>query len=484
MINYCLKISFLLLIFVFSNLFGITPAVTGGSPTIRPDQPFYVKPTPFDRNTAKLRDPQTKAGDFTKAYKSESNIEYISKSLHKVSVKVKDYALKVFFVLVLIDIVWSFGMMALKGAEFGEFMVAIMKRTMWIGIFLFLFTLSDWLYPIFHSFVKLSEHITGYSVSPDSGFTLANTLFKHFVNNKTLSAWYPITSMAMFFLGVAAALIVVFMTIDLIVVNLKFYFAAIIVYFTLALGGLSRFQDMGVNPILSIIKLGIEIFLITIMLMIAFSTVDLFLVNEFEKEDLTVPFNVLCMLIMIYMGTKAIGSTIEAIFNGQIGDTAGASSGIKAVMTAAAGLGVAAATGGKIGSVGQLGTALSGGIGKGASKTAAAAGGAGVGLARSASAAHNLAGMQGAKGFEQFKKAGGHMAQGAKETMSKNFSDLKSSIKGHFTDANKAREGRGFGSQVASSIHDKADKLGKLKSMKFSDTTSKSNIQMNNKSFK
>ncbi|PVX09594.1 P-type conjugative transfer protein TrbL, partial [Campylobacter jejuni] len=52
------------------------------------------------------------------------------------------------------------------------------------------------------------------------------------------------------------------MAIDLLIVYLKFFLMNVIIYFALALGGLSHFKQIGLNPITTAIKVGIELFMI------------------------------------------------------------------------------------------------------------------------------------------------------------------------------------------------------------------------------
>ena len=48
-------------------------------------------------------------------------------------------ALRLFWLLVIIDWVWTFGMLVLKGTEFAELMTTLIQKLLIIGIFLALF---------------------------------------------------------------------------------------------------------------------------------------------------------------------------------------------------------------------------------------------------------------------------------------------------------------------------------------------------------
>ena len=65
-----------------------------------------------------------------------------------------------FLVLVVIDITWTFGKMALSGFEFGEFAATLIKKIITIGVFLFLFNVDYWLKILFDSFSQLATNVS------------------------------------------------------------------------------------------------------------------------------------------------------------------------------------------------------------------------------------------------------------------------------------------------------------------------------------
>ncbi len=73
---------------------------------------------------------------------------------------IKSACLWVFWVLVVIDITWTFGKMALSGFEFGEFAATLIKKIITIGVFLFLFNVDYWLKILFDSFSQLATNVS------------------------------------------------------------------------------------------------------------------------------------------------------------------------------------------------------------------------------------------------------------------------------------------------------------------------------------
>ncbi|VYS93587.1 Uncharacterised protein [Campylobacter ureolyticus] len=81
---------------------------------------------------------------------------------------IKSACLWVFWVLVVIDITWTFGKMALSGFEIGELLATLIKKIITIGIFLFLFNVDYWLKILFDSFSQLATNVSSINVTPNT----------------------------------------------------------------------------------------------------------------------------------------------------------------------------------------------------------------------------------------------------------------------------------------------------------------------------
>ncbi|MGI7521307.1 type IV secretion system protein, partial [Campylobacter coli] len=82
---------------------------------------------------------------------------------------IKTACLWVFWTLVVIDLVWTFGLKALSGFEFGDFLATLIKKIMYIGIFLFLFNTDQWLQILFNSFSQLATGVSnGIKITPSN----------------------------------------------------------------------------------------------------------------------------------------------------------------------------------------------------------------------------------------------------------------------------------------------------------------------------
>ncbi|ECL2905444.1 P-type conjugative transfer protein TrbL [Campylobacter coli] len=260
---------------------------------------------------------------------------------------IKTACLWVFWTLVVIDLVWTFGLKALSGFEFGDFIATLIKKIMYIGIFLFLFNIDQWLQIIFNSFSQLATSVNnGISITPQNIIEQALNLVGKII--QSMDFWSPGDSILKVVAGVIILIAFVLMAIDLLIVYLKFFLMNVIVFFALALGGLSHFKQIGLNPIMTAIKVGVELFMIQGLMALSITMIDVINNEITQKSTADVILQILVVAFIFCMITKMVPGIIEAVFNGSIGESAGASAGFRAVATMAAG----AATGAAVGAVG------------------------------------------------------------------------------------------------------------------------------------
>ena len=259
---------------------------------------------------------------------------------------IKTACLWVFWTLVVIDLVWTFGLKALSSFELGDFLATLIKKIMYIGIFLFLFNTDHWLQIIFDSFSQLATNVNhGTHITPSNIITSGVEILLAIWDSAGLNI-----AKTLFLL--ICGLIILFgfllMAIDLLIVYLKFFLMNIIVFFTLTLGGLTHFKQIGLNPIMTAIKVGVELFMIQGIMAFCINVTN----SSFKEisADLTVDLTlqILVLALIFCMITKMIPGLVEAVFNGTIGESAGASAGFRAVMATTAGV----VTGAAVGAVG------------------------------------------------------------------------------------------------------------------------------------
>lgn len=259
---------------------------------------------------------------------------------------IKTACLWVFWTLVVIDLVWTFGLKALSGFEFGDFLATLIKKIMYIGIFLFLFNTDQWLQILFNSFSQLATGVSnGIKITPSNIVTSGVEILLAIWDSAGLNI-----AKTLFLL--ICGLIILFgfllMAIDLLIVYLKFFLMNIIIFFALALGGLNHFKQIGLNPIMTAIKIGIELLMIQGLMALAINITNSAFKEIAQNLTIDLTLQILVIALIFCMITKMVPGIIEAVFNGSIGESAGAAAGFRAVATMAAG----AAAGAAVGAVG------------------------------------------------------------------------------------------------------------------------------------
>ncbi|OCS23457.1 conjugal transfer protein TrbL [Campylobacter fetus subsp. venerealis cfvi9825] len=262
---------------------------------------------------------------------------------------IKSACLWVFWVLVVIDITWTFGKMALSGFEFGEFAATLIKKIITIGIFLFLFNVDYWLKILFDSFSQLATNVSSINVTPNT--IIANAFDIIMIILKSLNLKIA-ESLFKIFAGLIILVAFVLMAIDLLIAYLKFYIMQIVIFFALALGGLSRYKEIGFNPVMAAIKIGIELFMIQGLMGLCINVIQVGYSEIATKVTFELILGLLIIALIFCMITKIIPGIIEAVFNGAIGDSAGGAAGFRAVATMAGAAAATAAVGIATGSVG------------------------------------------------------------------------------------------------------------------------------------
>lgn len=256
---------------------------------------------------------------------------------------IKTACLWVFWTLVVIDLVWTFGLKALSGFEFGDFLATLIKKIMYIGIFLFLFNTDQWLQILFNSFSQLATGVSnGIKITPSNIVTSGVEIL--------LSIWEAagLNLAKTLFLLICGLIILIgflLMAIDLLIVYLKFFLMNVIVFFALALGGLNHFKQIGLNPIMTAIKIGIELLMIQGLMALAINITNSAFKEIAQNLTIDLTLQILVIALIFCMIAKMVPGIIEAVFNGSIGESAGAAAGFRAVATMAAGAAAGAVAG-------------------------------------------------------------------------------------------------------------------------------------------
>ncbi len=329
-----------------------------------------------------------------------------------------------FFSLVVMDWVYTFGMMALKGTDFGEIMAGFIQKIMIIGFFMMMFQYTSWLDLIPKSFAQLANTATGVNIQPDTileqGYSIVAKIWEG-------TSWFssPGDSMGLMIAGVIILLAFIVMTAMLFMVMVKLYLLITGAYFMLALGGLGYTRTMGANAIIAVFKAGFELFFLKLILGFSVSVIDAMASNVGSDNN-----SVMAMIgtsVLIAYLTSMVSGLVESLASGTLGTNGSIGGATKQAMqgaaqgavggTAGAMSGVAAAKAASaVGSgstpPGMSNSGSSGSTGKGTGKIGSFMKSAAVGITGAAAGATSgaIKGSVGISTHSAGRKAGGAIA--------------------------------------------------------------------------
>ena len=259
------------------------------------------------------------------------------------------FSLRLFWLLVTIDWVWTFGMLLLKGTEISEILATVIQKTLIIGLFLALFQYTTWLDTIPQSFGQLADTINALpqKITPDTileqGFTIVDTVWGS-------TSWFsnPGDSIGLMIAGLVILFAFIIMTAMFFTVIVKLYLLIVGAYFILALGGLSYTRTIGINAIIAVFKAGLELFFIKLLLGFSLNTITTMAANVGTDNN-----SIMAMIgisILIAALVSMVSGLADSLVSGTLGTNGSLASNTKATMMGA-GAGV---IGGAMASVAQV----------------------------------------------------------------------------------------------------------------------------------
>jgi len=258
-------------------------------------------------------------------------------------------ALRLFWLLVIIDWVWTFGMLVLKGTEFAELVTTLIQKLLIIGIFLALFQFTSWIDTIPRSFSILADNANALAtpIEPDTileqGFNIVNIIWGG-------TSWFssPGDSMALVLAGIIILFAFIIMTAIFFVVIVKIYLLIVGAYIVLALGGLGYTRTIGINPLIAVFKAGLELFFIKLLLGFSLNTINTMAANVGTDNN-----SIMAMIgvsILIAALVSMVSGLVDSLTNGYLGTNGSLAGNTKSAMIGAG----AGAVGGTIAAITQV----------------------------------------------------------------------------------------------------------------------------------
>jgi P-type conjugative transfer protein TrbL len=250
-------------------------------------------------------------------------------------------ALYLFGMFTAISMVWSFGFLALRRAEIGEFLAEFVKFTINTGFFLWLLTNGTTLAgAIFKSMQLLSDQASG-QLQPtpsglmDIGFALLNNVVRE------ASIWSVTTGIITLAVGVITVIILAMMSVNYIILIVEAYILAYAGSFLLGFGGLHWTREIAINYFKTCLGLGMQILTMSLIMHIcvAFLTT---LSNNLGATNIQQSVTMLVTSVVFLLIADRVPSRVAGIISGH--SISQASAGVGGMAMAAAGAAVAVGT--------------------------------------------------------------------------------------------------------------------------------------------
>lgn len=258
-------------------------------------------------------------------------------------------ALRLFWSLVIIDWIWTFGMLVLKGTEFAELITTLIQKLLIIGIFLALFQFTSWIDSIPRSFSILADNANALAtpIEPDTileqGFSIVEVVWDGIAFFDSVG-----DSIGLMFAGLIILFAFIIMTAIFFVVIVKIYLLIVGAYIVLALGGLGYTRTIGINPLIAIFKAGLELFFIKLLLGFSLNTINTMAANVGTDNN-----SIMAMIgvsILIAAMISMVSGLVDSLTNGYLGTNGSLGGNTKSAMMGAG----AGAVGGTMAAMSQV----------------------------------------------------------------------------------------------------------------------------------
>lgn len=290
---------------------------------------------------------------------------------------VTDAATWLFWTLVVISMVWTFGMMALRKADIGEFFAEFVRFTIFVGFFWWLLINAPaFATSIFNGLRQVAGNATGLgsSLSPSGIVDIGFAIFYNVVDQSSI--WSPGDSLAGILMAVAILVVLAIIGVNMLLLLASAWVLAYGGIFFLGFGGSRWTSDMAINYYKTV--LGIAAQLMTMVFLIGIGKT--FLDDYYSRMSSGISLKEMGVMLIVCVILLALVNKVPALVAGII---TGASVG-------GAGIGQFGA-GAAVGAAGMAAAAAATGGAMIAAGAANAAGGAQAVMAAFSKASDNVA---------------------------------------------------------------------------------------------
>ncbi|MBX6964239.1 P-type conjugative transfer protein TrbL [Alcaligenes faecalis] len=254
---------------------------------------------------------------------------------------ITQYASWLFWTLVVISMVWTFGMMALRKADIGEFFAEFVRFTIFTGFFWWLLINGpNFAMDIVNSLRTIAAEASGLlrALGPSTPIDIAFDILAKAA--KSYSVTSPIDNLSIFLTTLAILACMAVVAANVLLALITAWVLAYAGVFVLGFGGARWTSDIALNYFRSVMGIALKLMTITLLVGIAVSIIDGYhadLANKASMDELLVIFVVSLVLVIL---VNSIPNVIAGLIpGGGAAASAGSSFGAGAIV----GAGMAAA---------------------------------------------------------------------------------------------------------------------------------------------
>lgn len=253
-----------------------------------------------------------------------------------------------FWTLVVISMVWTFGMMALRKADIGEFFAEFIRFTVFTGFFWWLLTNGpNFASSIYSSLRQMAGNASGLgsSLTPSSIVDVGFDIYYRVMDQS--SVWSPVDSMAGMLIAVVILVVLALVGVNMLLLLTSGWILAYAGVFFLGFGGSRWTSDMAINYYKTVLGVAAQLMTMVLLVGIGKTFLDGYYIHMSAGINLKEMGVMLVVVIILLALVNKVPGLISGIINGASIGNAGIGNFGAGVAVGAAGMAAAAAATGR-----------------------------------------------------------------------------------------------------------------------------------------
>ncbi|EBQ9028650.1 P-type conjugative transfer protein TrbL [Salmonella enterica subsp. enterica serovar Ajiobo] len=228
-----------------------------------------------------------------------------------------DYANWLFWGLVLISMVWTFGMIAMKGGGFQDLLAEVVRFFAINGFFFFILKNGP---AISKSIIDSLRELAGNALGTGNGISPSSIVDMAFVIltkvSSAASIWSPMISTIMITVAIIVLVVMSLIAVNMLIMLVSAWVMCYAGIILLGFGGSKLTSDITVNYLRTVLSVGIQLFVMTLIIGIGQSFIDQYF--SIIKDDVP-DLNSLIVLLLASIVLLVLTNRLPQLLSGIVG---------------------------------------------------------------------------------------------------------------------------------------------------------------------